>query len=375
MKENLKIDKSAWRPFSLSDVVFKIEENDRENAQNIYDRFLKVEHMDAESLHIKRWSSQEAGDEINPTFYKIFRKGQMLFPTRNPHLRRTALAHFDGICGEKTLTLSPNEELICPEFLPFLFHSESFYSHTASTIIGSTNPHCRWRDVASYEFLLPPKSQQQDLADLFWAIDEVVELERVALNKIITFRESAFRELLNSAKGQMKPLSKILIQKKRKSSPPHVHDRYIGLEHVNSGEFTCDRYGLSESAQAQCNVIEIGDLCYSKLRPYLDKAFIAEFDAVSTTELLIYDTKEVSKEYVLYHLHSKKFIDYVSGKGFGTKMPRVSHKIIGEYEIKVLDEEIGFLNKMKHVLESEKQLNKKISASISLQKSLVNEVF
>ena len=66
---------------------------------------------------------------------------------------------------------------------------------------------------------------------------------------------------------------------------------------------------------------------------------------------------EVSKEYVLYHLHSKKFIDYVSGKGFGTKMPRVSHKIIGEYEIKVLDDEIGFLNKMKHVLESEKQLN------------------
>jgi type I restriction enzyme S subunit len=375
MTDNLELDKSSWKPVGLSDVVTKVEENDRENAQSRYDRFLKVEHMDAESLHVKRWSSQKGGDEINPTFYKIFRKGQLLFPTRNPHLRRTALAHFDGICGEKTLTLAPNEEIVDPEFLPFLFHSESFYAHTASTIIGSTNPHCRWRDVASYEFRLPPKKQQNELASLLWSIDKVVEIERQALERLKIFREVVFQDLLNSSKGKMKPLSKLLLQKKQKSAPPHKLERYIGLEHINSGDFTCNKYGPSESAQAQCNVIEIGDLCYSKLRPYLDKAFIAEFDAVSTTELLIYDSNEVSKEYILHHLHSKNFVDYVSGQGFGTKMPRVSHKIIGKYEIKVLDDEKAFLDKMKYVMEAEKQLKNKIANSISLQKALINQVF
>lgn len=196
---NFELDKSDWVPVKLGEIVTKKEENDRENAQKRFDRFLKVEHMDAGSLHIKRWSSQEQGDEINPTFYKIFRAGQILFPTRNPHLRRTALASFDGICGEKTLTLEPNKEMVCAEFIPFLFHSEAFYTHTTSSIIGSTNPHCRWRDVADYEFLLPPKEQQAMIAELLWAMDEVVERDQNTSNLsrtlIESFRKTHFEEM------------------------------------------------------------------------------------------------------------------------------------------------------------------------------------
>jgi type I restriction enzyme S subunit len=98
-------------------------------------------------------------------------------------------------------------------------------------------------------------------------------------------------------------------------------------------------------------------LCYSKLRPYLDKAFIASFDAVSTTELLVYKTKDVSKEYVLHHFHSKHFINYASGKGYGTKMPRVSHKIIGEYQIKLIPNESALLEEMSQFQNSELELD------------------
>jgi type I restriction enzyme S subunit len=179
----MNLDKSSWKPCKILDAFDKKEENDRENAHLRFERFLKVEHMDAESLHIKRWSNQSEED-INPTFYKIFRKGQILFPTRNPHLRRTALASFDGICGEKTLTLEPRTDIVLPEFIPFLFHSEGFYEHTTSAIIGSTNPHCRWRDVANYEFLLPPKEEQARLGELLWAMDNVIEREKRVLEKL-----------------------------------------------------------------------------------------------------------------------------------------------------------------------------------------------
>ncbi|MDZ8117392.1 restriction endonuclease subunit S [Pontiella agarivorans] len=372
---DLKFDKSNWKKVVLDDVVTKIEENDRENAHKRFDRFLKVEHMDAESLHIKRWASQEQGDEINPTFFKIFRKGQMLFPTRNPHLRRTVLASFDGICGEKTLTLQPNEEFILPEFIPFLFHSEGFYAHTTSSIIGSTNPHCRWRDVASYEFLIPRKEQQAEIAELLWAMEEVIESEVKLLNSLDIYRKSFFSDLINSSTGRVSPLSELLIPKKSKSKPPHENEKYIGLEHVISGEYECTEFGSSGKALTQCNLVESGDLCYSKLRPYLDKAFIASFDAVSTTELLIYDTKDVTKKYVLFHLHSDEFVHFVSGKGFGTKMPRVSHKIIGEYEIKVPTNEHEILDKMETVMGAYKSAKAKLIRSKTLQKSLINQVF
>lgn len=196
----LNIRKDQWVKVKLLDVFIKKEENDKENARNRFDRFLKVEHMDAESLHIKRWASQENGDEINPTFYKIFRKGQMLFPTRNPHLRRTVLASFDGICGEKTLTLEPIAKYVLPEFIPFLFHSEAFYAHTTGAIIGSTNPHVRWRDVANYEFLLPPKDQQAQLAELLWAMDEVVERE---VSSYSTYQLFFKRYLFDAISGKL----------------------------------------------------------------------------------------------------------------------------------------------------------------------------
>lgn len=176
-------NKDDWKTIRLDKVLTKKEENDRENARSRFDTFVKVEHMEAERLHLLSAGSQK-NEELPPTFYKVFRKGQVLFPTRNPHLQRTALAHCDGICGEKTLTLEVNEEVADPNLIPFLFHSVSFYDHTAGAIIGSTNPHCRWRDVANYEFLLPPKKLQSTLSDLLWKADEVLE-KRLEIKKSV----------------------------------------------------------------------------------------------------------------------------------------------------------------------------------------------
>tara|TARA_R110000751_G_scaffold307906_2_gene434721 strand:+ start:3378 stop:4499 length:1122 start_codon:yes stop_codon:yes gene_type:complete len=369
------IDKHNWKLVKLGEVVTKKEENDRDNAQTRFDRFLKVEHMDSGSLHIKRWASQKSGDEINPTFYKIFRKGQILFPTRNPHLKRTALASFDGICGEKTLTLEANEDLILQEFLPFIFHSESFYAHTTSSIVGSTNPHCRWRDVAEFEFLLPPKEQQSKLAGLLWSLDDLIEMDKGLLQKCRLAKSVDFENFVTEADGESMPLSKILRLKKSKSPVPHQRKKYIGLEHITSGAYTCNTFGDSSEVKAQCNLVDIGDLCYSKLRPYLDKAFISDFEAVSTTELLVYETEFASKEYVLHHFHSKAFVDYVTGKGFGTKMPRVNQKIIGEYVVKVLADERPLINRMSKYAEVELLCNDRINANINLNKSITNKVF
>lgn len=372
------IDKSTWKKVKLDDAVIRKEENDKESAKNRFDRFLKVEHMDAESLHIKRWASQENGDELNPYFYKIFRKGQVLFPTRNPHLRRAALASFDGICGEKTLTLEPNQKLVTPEFIPLLFHSEPFYAHTTGAIIGSTNPHVRWRDVANFEFLLPPKDQQARLAKLVWAAGDVVESQNYLKEKLFQTRENVFINRLEEFKGKMIPLSDLLIPKNIKSHPPHERQKYIGLENIDSGSFSCDTFQDSSSVLAQCNVYNIGDLCYSKLRPYLDKAFIASFDGISTTELLIYDVqKGVDKEYILNHFHSKPFIEYVTNKGFGTKMPRVSNRIIGNYLVKELSENNQriLLKELRGIFGAIQDIEINLKNSKQLQKSLINQIF
>jgi type I restriction enzyme S subunit len=107
----------------------------------------------------------------------------------------------------------------------------------------------------------------------------------------------------------------------------------------------------------------------------LDKAIIAKFNAISSTELLVYDTMMVSKEYVLYHIHSRPFLNYITGQCFGTKMPRVSHKIIGDFDILVPNDESSIIAKMNEFLKNSEMVKAKIIASQTLQKSLINQVF
>jgi type I restriction enzyme S subunit len=369
----LKLDRSAWQLVKFGDVAIQQKGSvDRNNTE--LSKYIKGEHMSSEDLHLREWG--ELTDEyLGPAFIRKFEEGDILYGSRRTYLRKVAVAHFSGITSNTTFVIKANEAKIDKRLLPFVMLSEGFAEHSIRNSKGSVNPYVNWKDLADYEFLLPPKDQQVKLAELLWAMDEVVEKELRLKEVLKSTRQNLFENRVNYADGELVALSDVLEIKNLKSSIPHSRTRYIGLENIESGAFYCNDYSDSSSVKAQCNSVDKGDLCYSKLRPYLDKAFIASFDAVSSTELLVYKTNRISKEYVLYYLHSKPFIDYVSGKGFGTKMPRVNHEIIGEFTIKIIKDELGLLEELAKFQKSEYELTVKIESSKSLQKSLINQIF
>lgn len=390
----LKIDKSHWTPVKLGDVFTKKEENDKENARNRFDRFLKVNHMDPECLHVKRWASQENSDELNPTFYKIFRKGQILFPTRNPHLRRTVLASFDGICGEKTLTLEPNEEFILPEFMPFLFHSESFYAHTTGAIIGSTNPHCRWRDVANYEFLLPPKDQQAQLAKLLWAMDEVIEKEKEVLRIVEqSYLVKIEKELLNknSEKTYFKDLGKIIRGVGYK--PNDLLDSYTND--------TCVILRSNNIFESKINYDDIKILNLQKVKPFqiLNTGDFAicmsngSKDLVGKSAIYFDEGKNVSigsfcagfrpknnlSQRIVQHLFASNSYRYgikriLSGSAINNLKPSDIESLFLRIEEDKTKVDI-LLNELDSLVKNISILEAKISVSKVLQKSIINQIF
>lgn len=344
ISEELQIDKSNWVKTKFGDVAIQQKQNvDRENTD--LTRYVKGEHMRSEDLHLRSWG--ELKDEyLGPAFIRRFDEGDILYGSRRTYLRKVVIAPFSGITSNTTFVIKANEEKIDRRLLPFIMMSEGFTDNSIRNSKGSVNPYVNWKDLANYKFLLPPKEEQARLVKLLWAIDEVIEREINLEMHLKSSRDLFFENLILEAKGKKIPLSKILIRKKGKSQAPHEREKYIGLEHIESGEFYNSNFDTVERVKAQCNIVDEGDLCYSKLRPYLDKAIISTFDAVSTTELLIYNTQLVSKVYVLHHLHSRSFLNYVTGKGFGTKMPRVNHKIIGDYEILLPDDENEIISKM-----------------------------
>ena len=67
-----------------------------------------------------------------------------------------------------------------------------------------------------------------------------------------------------------------------------------------------------------------GDVLYGKLRPYLNKVLVADEDGVCTTEIIPFRCHgDYVPQYFRLALSSPYFLDYVNGKSYGMKMPRL----------------------------------------------------
>jgi len=391
----MSFDKSTWSRITLNDVVSKKEENNKANAKDNYDRFLKVEHLDAESLEIKRWASQSGGDELPPTFYKIFRKGQVLFPTRNPHLRRTALASFDGICGEKTLTLEPNKSVVHPDFIPFLFHSDSFYAHTTSSIVGSTNPHVRWRDVAKYEFSLPEISEQLEIVKLLTDMEQTLKLKKTVLEKLKTSFKVEIENSINRASKEFFKMSEVVKTRKGvtyKSSDYSDKENGTALLNLKSievgGGFNKDgikyflgkcqekHYVRNEDLIIACtDITRGGNVVGYPLDPkvYQDKKMLFTMDlmAIEITDnsllrdFLFYALKASWVHWFLFAYSPGTTVLHLDTAGFNRlKIPKLE-----------IEEQKRIITNLKKYENSIELMEKEIDNFHILQKTIINKVF
>ena len=118
--------------------------------------------------------------------------------------------------------------------------------------------------------------------------------------------------------------------------PSEVSDdvRYIGLEHIDSGESQVKRWGCARDVQSTKNKFYPGDVLYGKLRPYLDKAVLAEFEGICSTDILVFKPLgQLEPLYLVNLLHTPRFIEYASATTTGVNRPRTSWKAIENFAI------------------------------------------
>ncbi len=81
----------------------------------------------------------------------------------------------------------------------------------------------------------------------------------------------------------------------------NLHLPYVGLEHIEPGSPYLAQWGVASEVNSTKSRFYQGDILYGKLRPYLDKAAIAEFDGMCSTDILVLRTNEfMTPEYLAY---------------------------------------------------------------------------
>lgn len=85
---------------------------------------------------------------------------------------------------------------------------------------------------------------------------------------------------------------------------------------------------LTEVENGRQQVIKQGDIVFSKLRPYLAKVALADFDGHGTGELLVFNDIKIERKLFMYKLISEQILQPVRGASYGVKMPRANPDFI-----------------------------------------------
>ena len=139
-----------------------------------------------------------------------------------------------------------------------------------------------------------------------------------------------------------KRLKHVVSLRKSRVDGPGGRRPYVGMENIESwtgrllpGVLTTDANGSPPPAGAASlsNTFETGDVLFGKLRPYLAKAWVAEFAGRCSTELLAMKPLGVLPGFLRYLCLWPAFVDEVDASTFGSKMPRADWDAIGNVAV------------------------------------------
>ncbi|TDS13547.1 type I restriction enzyme S subunit [Maribacter caenipelagi] len=384
--EELRLDKSKWKLTKFGDVAIQEKGKvDRDNTT--LTRYIKGEHMGSEDLHIRKWG--DLTDEyLGPAFIRKFEKGDILYGSRRTYLRKVAIADFDGITSNTTLVIKANEEKIDKRLLPFVMMSEGFTENSIKNSKGSVNPYINWKDIAKYEFLLPPKDQQVKLAELLWAMDDVIEGEKEVLNKI----EHAYFTLVDNLFSKKKEnweyirldkIAKINARSLKSNTNPDYEFRYLDLAGIIEPKVIGElkKMKFSDAPSRAKRVVNDNSIILAMVRPYQQAfAYIDEGKDIiaSTGTAVINVSDDINSKIIFHQFFSKKFTRYCEDRMTGTSYPAITPTDVEEFKVALpknkdlISEEA---EKLEELDDSTKIVKSKISSSKALQKSLINQLF
>lgn len=401
--EALQLDKSKWKLTKFGDVAIQQKGKvDRENTS--LTRYIQGGHMNSEDLHIRDWGNLE-DEYLGPAFIRKFEKGDILYGSRRTYLRKVAIADFDGITSNTTFVIKANEDRIDKRLLPFIMKSEGFTENSVKNSKGSVNPYINWKDIAKYEFLLPPKDQQVKLAELLWAMDEVIERENSTLEKLeitlnsnieneihgISLKGKVIREVLEEFSKNRSLISLVNLGELLKGKGiPKAQVIEEGMPCVRYGELYTKHHRIirkfnsfiNEEHSQKSFLLEKNDILFAGSGETITEigksaAFVDDIEAYAGSDTLLFRPYDMDGYYLGYLMNSQFVRQQLNKYGTGATVMHIYNSDLAKVKVPKInkEEQIKIAEKLEKISKNVFDLESKISSSKALQKSLINQVF
>lgn len=110
---------------------------------------------------------------------------------------------------------------------------------------------------------------------------------------------------------------------------------YLGLEHIESGGRILGSQEVTEGELASTKFRFSNEhVLYGKLRPYLAKIALPDFEGICSTDILpVRPGPRIDKRYLAYFFRQPEMVEFASSRSTGANLPRLSPKALAEFQI------------------------------------------
>lgn len=197
---------------------------------------------------------------------------------------------------------------------------------------GSAQKNMDMEKFKNFKIPLPPPTIQEQIVKECQEIDKEYETARMSVEHYRQKIAEIFNELevINQERERERiKLSKLMYTSSSIINPSE-HDgivNYIGLENIesNTGNLIGNYIHQYSDIKSAKNSFKTGDILFGKLRPNLNKVYLADIDGICSTDILVFSTyNNVNTKLMYYYLLSKVFNDKVVATVSGQQLPRTS---------------------------------------------------
>lgn len=323
--------------------------------------------------------------------YKVVYPNDFVINKMNVIIGSLGMSKYFGAFSQVYLVYKPKSSRINIEYYSYIFSNPSFYKSLIRFCTGIMELRESLNKNDFKKIILPFPDFNTQTAIVRFLNDKTAKIDRAIAQKekMIALLKERKQIIIQNAvtKGldpnvkmkdsgvewigeipegwEVKKLKYVLNLRNEKVSSLNSNLPYVGMENIESKS---GKYIESKSeVEGLANSFQKGNILFGKLRPYLAKVYLAEFDGICSTEFLVYQCSY--PDYFSKFLLSDMFIQVVNASTYGAKMPRASSDFIGNLEIP-----IPLYNEQILIVQEIINQSTKIDQAISLQQTQIQKL-
>jgi len=319
---------------------------------------------------------EERGNKASTTDgYLIVGKGDIVVNKLLAWMGAIGYSNYDGVTSPAYDILKPKIP-VSSVFYHFLFRTPRCISELKRNSRGIMDMRLRLYFDKFGNILVPyPSLKEQEkivkfLNNKIDQIDQAINLKQQQIEKLNEYKQITIQNAVTKGLNpdvkmkdsgidwigdipehwEIKKLKYVAKNYNSKVSSKDSSLRYLGMENVlpYKGEINDE---ISE-VEGLANHFKAGQVLFGKLRPYLSKVYLADFEGICSTEFMVFETDEnLLPEFLKTIMLSNNFVDNINSSTYGSKMPRANPDFINNQYIAVphIKEQTNIVNHIKHI--------------------------